>query len=304
MTVSLGLDRTFCDALNDEISELWQRRPPDLSVSPFVGRPKSFRDYDGPVRERGYRIPDLHSYSSRALDLYLHPSLFRMVELVFDEPALAFQSLYFEYGSMQRLHRDPMFVAADPPLNLCAVWIALEDITDDSGPLLYVPGSHRLPWFEFEPGSIVCKQNVPPGPRMQFARWLDETLEERSLSPQRLTCRRGDAFIWHGGLVHGGAEIDNPARTRKSFVVHYSTAANYKSRTARMQVRRNGEWNLIARTTNRVIERNGARGLDGPLRQRGNAQPVSRSDATRQLAGVARRAKRWLGRHRPGSQRS
>ena len=33
-----------------------------------------------------------------------------------------------------------------------AAWIALEDIDRRSGPLLYVPGSHRLPYFQFAPG--------------------------------------------------------------------------------------------------------------------------------------------------------
>ena len=129
ITTPLGLDEAFCDALDDEIGALWQRRPADLAVSPHIGRPMSFADYEGPVRERGYRIPDLHGYSPLALSLYLHPALFRLVELIFDEPALAFQSLYFEHGSTQGLHRDPMFVATRPTSNLCAAWIALEDIT-------------------------------------------------------------------------------------------------------------------------------------------------------------------------------
>ena len=43
--------------------------------------PTAFSDYDGRVRNVGYRIPDLHSHSAHALDLYLHPKMFRMVEL-------------------------------------------------------------------------------------------------------------------------------------------------------------------------------------------------------------------------------
>jgi Phytanoyl-CoA dioxygenase (PhyH) len=156
----------------------------------------SFADYEGPVRERGYRIPDLHGYSPLALSLYLHPALFRMVELIFDEPALVFQSLYFEHGSAQGLHRDPMFVATHPTSNLCPAWIALEDITADSGPLAYVPGSHRLPWFEFEPGTVVCKQSVGPEQRAEFASWVRETIREKGLERRAFTCKRGDAFIW------------------------------------------------------------------------------------------------------------
>src|ERR1700751_15906 len=146
LSISLGLDEAFCRRFDDEIGELWRQRPADLAVSPpGPGGPTSFRDYDGPVRGRGYRIPDLHGYTKSARDLYLHPELFRLVDLIFDEPALAFQSLYFEYGSAQGAHRDPMFVATRPPLNLCASWIALEDVTPECGPLKYVPGSHQLP---------------------------------------------------------------------------------------------------------------------------------------------------------------
>jgi phytanoyl-CoA hydroxylase len=267
MTTSLGLDEAFCDALDDEIATLWQQRPADLAVSPHIGRPRSFADYEGPVRGRGYRIPDLHGYSPRALTLYLHPTLFRLVELIFDEPALAFQSLYFEHGSTQGLHRDPMFVATRPTSNLCAAWIALEDITADSGPLAYVPGSHRLPWFEFEPGTVVCKQSVGPEQRAEFASWVKETIREKGLERRAFTCKRGDAFIWHGGLVHGGEIIENPERTRKSFVVHYTTAADYTSRTARMDVRDGTGWRRVARTTETIVERDGARGLEAPLRE-------------------------------------
>ncbi|MEC9210479.1 MAG: phytanoyl-CoA dioxygenase, partial [Actinomycetota bacterium] len=32
---------------------------------------------------------------------------------------------------------------------------------------------------------------------------------------------KGELFIWHPLLVHGGSEIIDPARTRKSYVCHY-----------------------------------------------------------------------------------
>jgi phytanoyl-CoA hydroxylase len=265
LVLPLGLDKAFCDALDAEIGALWQERPADLAVSPSSDRPMSFPDYDGPVREVGYRLPDLHGHSERALALYLHPVIFRMVELIFDEPAVAFQSLYFEHGSTQGLHRDPMFVATRPVSNLCAAWIALEDITPDSGPLAYVPGSHRLPWFEFEPGVVVCGQNVSREKRAGYSVWQKDKIREHGLERRAFTCKRGDVFIWHGGLVHGGDPIQSPGRTRKSFVVHYSTAADYKSRTARMQVRDGESWRMVAHRTDTIIERDGARGLDSPL---------------------------------------
>ncbi len=302
-TISLGLDQAFCDAMDDEIAGLWQQRPKDLAVSPAFGRPMSFPDYDGPVRAHGYRIPDLHSHSAHAQDLYLQPALFRMVELIFDAPALAFQSLYFEYGSSQGLHRDPMFVATRPPLNMCAAWVALEDITPDSGPLLYVPGSHRLDWYEFESGTIACKESVSKEKRGEFAIWLQDTMRKKGLEPRPFTCKRGDAFLWHGGLVHGGEPIKKPEQTRKSFVVHYTTAADYKSRTARMRVREDDKWQIVPHTTETVVERNGARGLENPVRQapEPGREPARTEQAQHQAAGLTglmQRAKRRASRIR------
>jgi ectoine hydroxylase-related dioxygenase (phytanoyl-CoA dioxygenase family) len=80
------------------------------------------------------------------------------------------------------------------------------------------------------------------------------------------TCRRGDAFIWHAGLVHGGTPIEDAGRTRRSFVVHYCTAANKKSRTAGMRVRDGEGWRRATRSTETVIEGDHTRGLDNPLR--------------------------------------
>ena len=268
LTFSTDIDAEFCEGFDRDVSRIWDERPADLAVSPpmFEG-PTSFRDFAGLTRPVGYRIPDLHSHSDRARDLYLDPTIFRMVELIYGDRAMAFQSLYFEYGSQQALHRDPMFVVTDPPAHLLASWVALEDITADSGPLAYVPGSHRLPWFEFVPGSIVCGHKTSPATRGEFAKSTQDAIREHGLEVQAFTCKRGDAFIWHAGLVHGGSAIEDPSRTRRSFVTHYCTAANYRSRTAGMRVRDGDGWKRVTSKTERVIERDQQRGLDNPVRQ-------------------------------------
>jgi phytanoyl-CoA hydroxylase len=155
---SLGLDDKFSAAFDAALNRLWEAQPADLAIAPKSGDRVAFRDIDRAERDVGYRIADLHSHSEVALDLYLHPEIFRMVELILDEKAIAFQSLYFEFGSEQALHRDPMFVRTQPPSHLVAAWIALEDITLECGPLLYAPGSHRMPWFEFERDTVKLTQ--------------------------------------------------------------------------------------------------------------------------------------------------
>jgi phytanoyl-CoA hydroxylase len=264
LQLSLRLNEGFFAALDNDIERLWERRPPDLAVSDRQGEPTSFRDYEGPVRPVGYRIPDLHGHSPRALRLYLHKTLFYWAELIFGQPAIAIQSLYFEYGSEQGLHRDPMFVPAQPPSHLLAAWIALEDIAADSGPLSYVPGSHRLPWIEFQDGDI---QKRPTATREQETAWREfRDRIARESGVETFTCKRGDVFVWHAGLMHGGAPVQTLGRTRKSFVIHYSTAATYHARSATLRVHAADGWIHPRLQTNIVLTQEGRGGLDAPIR--------------------------------------
>jgi hypothetical protein len=125
-----------------------------------------------------------------------------------------------------------------------------------------------LPWFEFTPGSLVCGARETKERRDEFLAATESAMLERDLAVEHFTCRRGDAFIWHAGLVHGGTRIADRSQTRNSFVTHYCTAAHYRSRTAGMKVRDGDGWRRVASTTERVIERERQRGLDNPVRLR------------------------------------
>jgi hypothetical protein len=261
-----GLDARF-DA---DVEQLWKDRPADLAMAPKAGGRISIADASEEDRHIGYRITDPHSHSPTARDLYLNAEIFRMVELILDRPAVAFQSLYFQYGSEQSLHRDPMFVVTTPASHLVASWIALEDITEGSGPLLYVPGSHRMPWFEFAPDIIAAPGDDKPM-RAKWSEYRAEWIKEMGLEPKPFTCNQGDVFIWHGGLLHGGAKVTDPGATRKSYVVHYSSAANYKNRRATMKVKAvvgdEEQWVGASGTTTDVLEQEGRAGIDNPLRK-------------------------------------
>lgn len=275
-SISIDLDDEFASAFERDLDHLWATRPANLAASAKSGGRESFRDFDDANRHIGYRVIDMHSHSERARSLYLHPDIFRLTDLIFGERSIAFQSLYFQYGSEQSLHRDPMFVVTEPPSHLLASWIALEDITADSGPLLYVPGSHRMPWFEFAPDTIKFGDGDDvPAIRKAWADTRARNIEEMGLETVQLTCRRGDAFIWHGSLLHGGAKVANPETTRKSFVTHYSTASHYKSRrtTMKMLTAVEGEptWRGVSATTDTVLEQNGCIGLDNPMQ---NLKPL------------------------------
>lgn len=167
------------------------------------------------------KLMDLYAKSEAALQVVTHDAIARFLNLIFERPAIAFQSLYFEHGSEQPLHQDSAFVLVSSPLQLAASWTALEDVQPGSGELEYVPGSQAIPEYLFE-GML---RTMPPGSPEEtpFYDHLERRIAEQGLKRARFLPRKGDVLIWSADLVHGGAPIavahDKP--TRRSLVAHY-----------------------------------------------------------------------------------
>ena len=70
----------------------------------------------------------------------------RCIRLLMDREPRALQTIASHKGSQQGLHSDSIHMTTYPLGYLTAAWIAFEDIDPDCGPLVYYPGSHRLPY--------------------------------------------------------------------------------------------------------------------------------------------------------------
>jgi phytanoyl-CoA hydroxylase len=271
-TFDAGLPDSLFAELQADVDRAWREKPADLAWT-REGPLRSFADADeGRDRGPSYRIADLHSHSPAARALFLWRPIFDYVERILGTAAVATQALYFEYGSQQPLHRDPVFVQTKPPSALVAAWIALEDIHPDSGPLVYVPGSHRLPYYQFAPGEHrFDHRRHGAAESAAMAAFDREQVATAGLPTRSLTCPRGEVLLWHHSLLHGGSVVADPHRTRKSFVVHFSTLADYKLRRQNLIERVPGEdGQPVERQrifeTETVLAENGCHGFDSPLR--------------------------------------
>jgi len=271
---SLDLDPAAFARIEETVDRLWREKPASVALA-YNSPLKPFEDADELADRRpGYRISNLHSASEEALALYLHPEVHAATRRVFDQDPVAIQSIFFEWGSGQPLHRDPMHVYTSPPSHLIGAWIALEDIGPDCGPLAYVPGSHQLAYYQFSPGEYRVQHGTHGEAEVQKAEEFDlAQCRRHGLEPELFTCRRGEVLLWHASLLHGGAPLNDPRLTRKSLVVHFSTLANYR-RVRQTVVERaagpDGEATVKSRVygTDRLVERDGCRGFDNPLRDR------------------------------------
>lgn len=174
------------------------------------------------LRKTDSKLLDLHDISDKVQTIVFAEPINRFLQIIFERPALAFQSLGFYYGSQQSLHQDSAFVRVNSPLEMVASWIALEDIHQGSGELEYYPGSHALPPILFS-GKYLWAE--PGNPEIsQFSDALQDQAKKAGLSLRRFSAKKGDVLIWSAGLMHGGSPVTNPNLTRKSLVTHYCPA--------------------------------------------------------------------------------
>ena len=73
------------------------------------------------------------------------PKVLALLDELYGREPLPFQTLNFRRGTQQAPHSDALHFSTIPAGFMCGVWVALEDMDMDNGPLVYYPGSHLLP---------------------------------------------------------------------------------------------------------------------------------------------------------------
>ena len=103
-------------------------------------------------------------------------AILRLLETLYGRPAFPFQTLTFPVGTQQPPHSDSVHFSAVPDGFMCGVWVALEDIDTDNGPLIYYPGSHRWPHFGNEHIGVNAWHQPTRGAHAVSYRWLWDEL--------------------------------------------------------------------------------------------------------------------------------
>lgn len=175
-----------------------------------------------PVQDR---YTDEWSKSKNVRKIALAPVPLALLRDIYGREPRPFQTLNFRVGTQQSAHSDAVHFNTEPPGFMCAVWVALEDIDMDNGPLIYYPGSHKLP--ELRPSDVGIKieagQQEVSGEDYHdaYEPFVQKQIEREGMQPEYGTLRKGQALLWATNLLHGGTAVRDPSRTRHSQVTHY-----------------------------------------------------------------------------------
>jgi hypothetical protein len=171
---------------------------------------------------RGERIVDAFKRSEAVRGALTDQGLTRLLEFLLGREVSLFQSINFFEGSEQRAHSDSFHMTTEPIGYLIAIWVALEDVAPDAGPVFYYPGSHRLPYVMSEDlDGERSRLFLAEGKQERYEDRIDQEVAEAGLAPVDFLARKGDVLVWHANLLHGGRPIERAGTTRRSLVAHY-----------------------------------------------------------------------------------
>jgi ectoine hydroxylase-related dioxygenase (phytanoyl-CoA dioxygenase family) len=159
-------------------------------------------------------IPDIRQ-------LAIAPAVLSLLEVLYRRAPIPMQTLNFGRGTEQRAHSDSVHFSSLPHGFMCGVWIALEDVDDENGPLEYYPGSQRLPYLDH--ASLGRRGSSQKGHELYgtYEEFVQTAIRELGLERRVLHVRKGHAIVWAANLLHGGSPIKDPRRSRHSQVTHY-----------------------------------------------------------------------------------
>jgi hypothetical protein len=167
------------------------------------------------------RVQDAWIYNEDIRAIASNAKVLELLGKLYGRRPFAFQTLNFPVGTQQHLHSDSIHFSCIPERFMCGVWLALEDVHPDAGPLTYLPGSHKWPILSnaaIGRRGSGAERSLAQAP---FEAAWKALVENSGIQPETFLARKGQALIWAANLLHGGSVQHDPKRTRWSQVTHY-----------------------------------------------------------------------------------
>ncbi len=204
----------------------------------------SFEEFHAFSQEKKTRIAaaqqEFYSGNTATQELSFNERLMLYFQWKFAElPILRIQTGGL-YSRGTRSHHDALYIRCNPKDTEIRVWVALEDVHPDSGPVYFVPRSHSLISKTLEEEVLnecpqfreVLAQQRGSTTEGQFARAfapiagyaqrkMELAIAKTGLPKMIPALRKGDAVLFSLDLVHGTAARVNKTLTRKHLILSW-----------------------------------------------------------------------------------
>lgn len=189
------------------------------NLAPHYG--VDFNDLESDKTTGERRIQDAWTFDEDVRSIATNQAVLDLLSKLYGRRAFPFQTLNFPVGSQQEAHSDSVHFSSLPERFMCGVWLAMEDIGKDAGPLFYHPGSHRWPIMT---NALIGRRGYGSelnSAQDPYGRAWRALCDVHGSQAETFLARKGQALIWCANLLHGGSRQANPRLTRWSQVTHY-----------------------------------------------------------------------------------
>lgn len=195
----------------------------DLEIPNFDGLAAEIVDGLASKFDDTHRIENAWRTNQAVRQMATQPKILEILKHLYGREAFPFQTLNFDRGTQQATHSDTIHFDSTPQGFMGGVWVALEDIDADNGPLHYYPGSQVLPQVTLADFGVKVLDDQNPYDlyRSVYEPGIAGIVAQHGLKATEAHMRKGQALIWSANLLHGGQPILDPSRTRHSQVTHY-----------------------------------------------------------------------------------
>ena len=165
------------------------------------------------------RVQDAWALNDDVRSIAVNAKVLGLLSKLYGRRAWPFQTLNFPVGTEQHFHTDSIHFSSVPERFMCGVWLALEDIGPEQGPLEYYVGSHRWPIYTNEHVGFV--PDADANSQTTYHEFWEAMVSQTGVRRATFHPRKGQALIWAANLLHGGMAHHDKSLTRWSQVTHY-----------------------------------------------------------------------------------
>jgi phytanoyl-CoA hydroxylase len=133
--------------------------------------------------------------------------------LLNDAPKIV-QSMYFEGNSATWEHQDSYYLDSETIGEMCAAWIAVEDIGAKAGRLFVCPGSQRI---RLKDHSLL--NNIAENHEAYISSVVEE-IRKNALEIRAPILNKGDVLFFNALTIHGSLNSQDPHNSRSSITCH------------------------------------------------------------------------------------
>jgi len=170
------------------------------------------------VAQGGFKIYDLYASAPEIRYLGLNEMIAPVLAALFGQAPVLCHSVYQDQARLVAPLADAILLPPRGAGHLISVFVAMEDISAETGVVELVPGSHILPV-------------LPLAGLDELDDWrtdMYEAARRKNLKKIRLAMQKGDVLLRHGQLLHGVAAPAADGLPQKSYVFHYWSEADLR----------------------------------------------------------------------------